>query len=85
MLLPPSPPSPPKLDKDISALIPKSAFTYDMLLSKVQQFNMDALGPLLHVLHRVKKGKYTTKELVAHLQTAIRLTGECSSPLVDGT
>jgi hypothetical protein len=39
---------PPKLDKDISALIPKSAFTYDRLLSKIQQFNMGALGPLLH-------------------------------------
>ena len=65
---------PPKLDKDISALIPKSASTYDRLLLKVQQFNMDALGPLLHVLHRAKKGKCTAKDLVAPLETAIKLT-----------
>jgi hypothetical protein len=72
---------PPKLDKDISALIPKSAFTYDRLLSKIQKFNMDALGPLLHVLHHVKKGKCTTKELVAPLETAIRLTGNAAAHL----
>ena len=32
---------------------------------------MDALGPLLHVLHRAKKGKCTAKDLVAPLETAI--------------
>ena len=42
---------------------------------------MDALGPLLHVLHRVKKGKCTTKQLVAPVETAIRLTGNAAAHL----
>ena len=38
-------------------------------------------GVLLHVLHRVKKGKCRTKELVALLETAIRLTGNAAAHL----
>ena len=60
---------PPKLDKDI----PKSVFTYDKLLSKLQQFNMDALGLLLHVLHCVMKGKFMAK-LIVPLETAVKLS-----------
>ena len=42
---------------------------------------MDALGPLLHVLHRAKKGKCTAKDLVPPLETAIKLTGNAAAHL----
>lgn len=54
-----------KLDKDLAVLIPRSASNYDRLLSKIQQFGMDVLGPLLTVLTHAKKGKCTIKELLA--------------------
>jgi len=72
---------PPKLDKDIAAVIPKSAITYDRLLSKIQQFNMDALGLLLDMLHRAKKGKFTARDLVASLEAAIKLAGNAAAHL----
>ena len=72
---------PPKPDKDISALVPKSAATYDRLLSKIQQFNMDSLGPLLSALQQVKKGKCTARDLVAPLETAIKLSGNAAAHL----
>ena len=73
---------PPKLDKDIAALIPKSAAIYDRLLSNIQQFNMDTLGPLLKVLQQVRKGKCTAKELIAPLETAIKLSGNAAAYLL---
>ena len=36
----------PKLDEDISCIVPKAAKTYDRYLSKLQQFSLDALGPI---------------------------------------
>ena len=69
---------PPKLDKDLAALIPKSASNYDKLLSK---FGMDALGPLLMVLTKTKTGKCTMKELVSPLEAAIMLAGNAAAQL----
>ena len=61
---------PPKLEKGIIAIVPKAAQTNDRFLSKLQQFSMDFLGPLLALLGLAKKGKLTVKELVAPLEAA---------------
>ena len=37
----------PKLDDDIACIVPKSAKTYDRYLCKLQQFSLDALGPMV--------------------------------------
>ena len=39
----------PKLDESITCLVPKSAKTYDRYLSKLQQFSIDTMGPLIWV------------------------------------
>ena len=46
----------PKLDDAISCIIPKSAKTYDRYLSKLQQFSLDALGPILWLYDQRAKG-----------------------------
>ena len=68
---------PPKLDKSIIAIVTKAAQTNDRFLSKLQQFSMDSLGPLLALMGQAKKGKLTAKKLVAPLEAAYKLTGKC--------
>ena len=46
--------SPPKLDKSIVCLIPKTARSYDWFLSKLQQFSMDAMGPLIYLQEQME-------------------------------
>ena len=70
---------PPKLDKAISIILLNSACTYGRFLSKLQQFNMDSLGPLITVLSHVKKGKCTAKDLISPLEAAINLTGNAAA------
>lgn len=43
----------PKLDLDIFCIVPKSAISYDRFLSKLQQFSVDALGPLAWIHERL--------------------------------
>ena len=45
-----------QLDEDISCVIPKSAKTYDRYLSKLQQFTLDALGPITWLYEQVVAG-----------------------------
>ena len=44
---------PPRLDDSLNCLVPKSAKTYDRFLSKLQQFSMDALGPLAFIQNQL--------------------------------
>ena len=43
----------PKLNLDISCIVPKSAISHDRFLSKLQHFSMDALGPLAWIHERL--------------------------------
>ena len=72
---------PPKLDRGIIPIVPKTAQTNDRFLSKLQQVSMDSLGPLLALLGQAKKGKLTAKELVAPLEAAIKLKGNAAAHL----
>lgn len=67
----------PKLDEAISCLILKSAKTYDRYLSKMQQFSVDALGPLIW-LNENLEGSPKAKEAVT---SAIALMGNASAHL----
>ena len=43
---------PPKLDEEISQIVPESIRKQDRALSRIQQFSMDAFGPLVALLGR---------------------------------
>lgn len=47
---------PAKLDEAVACLIPRSAKSYDSYLSKLQRFTMDAMGPLVWLLHERQQG-----------------------------
>ena len=46
---------PPKLDEAITCLIPKAARSIDRFLSKLQQFCMDSLGPILFLNEKLSE------------------------------
>ena len=72
---------PPKLDKAIAAILPKTAYTYDRFLSKLQQFSMDSLSPLITLLSQVRKGKCTLNDMIPPLEAAISLIGNAAAHL----
>ena len=47
------PAHPPKLDEAVTCLVPMNARSNDRLMSKLQQFAMDALGPLLFLYEQL--------------------------------
>lgn len=67
----------PKLDEAMHAcLVPKSAKTYDRYLSKLQQFSIDTMGPLIWV------GEYAEKSsLPAVKQAMLAAITQLTSPL----
>ena len=48
------PAHPPKLDESIVCLIPKTARSYNRFLSKLQQFSMDVMGPLIYLQEQME-------------------------------
>ena len=49
------PAHPPKMDDAVACLIPKSGKTFDRFLSKLQQFTMDAVGPLTVLYEQLER------------------------------
>ena len=51
------PAHPPKLDDSLTCLIPKAARSNDRFLSKLQQFCMDGMGPLIFLYEQLQKNE----------------------------
>ena len=49
------PAHPPKLDDSVTCLIPKAAKSNDRFLTKLQQFCMDGMGPLIYLHEQLYK------------------------------
>lgn len=69
----------PKLDDAIACIVPKSAKTYDRYLSKLQQFSMDALGPLLWLYDQRGEGHSDPDKVREALSAAISLVGNAAA------
>ena len=71
---------PPRLDDSLNCLVPKSAKTYDRFLSKLQQFSMDALGPLAFIQNQLDRGKSPDQEtLRGAVKSAVTLVGNAAA------
>ena len=71
---------PPKLDDAVTCLIPKSAKSYDRFLSKLQQFTVDAFGPLVFIQDRLSKGEQIDKAtLKAAVKSGVSLLGNATA------
>ena len=70
----------PKLDEAIACIVPKSAKTYDRFLSKLQQFSLDALGPMIWLYDQMssEKGVDASKAKAA-VESSIALLGNATS------
>lgn len=67
---------PPRLDDSVTCLIPKSAKTYNRLLSKLQQFSADALRSLAFIQHQLdKKEPIDQPTLKAAVKTRVTVLG----------
>ena len=69
----------PKLDDTIACIVPKSAKTYDRFLSKLQQFSLDALGPMIWLYDQMssEQGVDATKAKAA-VESSITLLGNAA-------
>ena len=79
---PPScdPAHPPKLDELIVCLIPKTARSYDRFLSKLQQFSMDAMGPLIYLQEQMEaKTQVEGDTIKAALKCSLTLLGNTAA------
>ena len=71
---------PPKLDDAVTCLIPKSAKSYDRFLSKLQQFTVDAFGPLVFIQDRLSKGEPIDQAtLKAAVKSGVSLLGNATA------
>ena len=70
----------PKLDDAIACIVPKSAKTYDRFLSKLQQFSLDALGPMIWLYDQMssEQGVDATKAKAA-VESSITLLGNAAT------
>ena len=74
------PAHPPKLDESIVCLIPKTARSYDRFLSKLQQFSMDAMGPLIYLQEQMEaKTQVEGDTLKAALKSSLTLSGNVAA------
>ena len=74
------PAHPPKLDESIVCLIPKTARLYDQFLSKLQQFSMDAMGPLIYLQEQMEaKTQVEGDTLKAALRCSLTLLGNAAA------
>ena len=64
----------------VTCLIPKSAKSYDRFLSKLQQFTVDAFGPLVFIQDRLSKGKPIDQAtLKAAVKAGVSLLGNATA------
>ena len=70
----------PKLDDAIACIVPKSGKTYDRFLSKLQQFSLDALGPMIWLYDQMssEQGVDATKAKAA-VESSITLLGNAAT------
>ena len=70
----------PKLDDDIACIVPKSAKTYYCYLSKLQQFSLDALGPIAW-LHKqmLLEGAVDPSKAKEAVEASIALLGNATA------
>jgi len=74
----------PKLDLDISCIVPKSAISHDRFLSKLQQFSMDALGPLAWIHERLSAEEAADPvQIKEAAKAAIALLGNASAHMTN--
>ena len=74
------PAHPPKLDESIVCLIPKTARSYERFLSKLQQFSMDAMGPLIYLQEQMEaKTQADGDTLKAALRCSLTLLGNAAA------
>ena len=74
------PAHPPKLDESIVCLIPKTARSYNRFLSKLQQFSMNAMGPLNYLQEQMEaKTQVEGDTLNAALRCSLTLLGNAAA------
>jgi len=74
------PAHPPKLDESIVCLVPKAAKSYDRFLSKLQQFTMDAMGPLAFLQEQIdKKAQIDSDTLKSAVKSSLTLLGNAAA------
>ena len=70
----------PNLDDDISCIVPKSAKTYDRYLSKLQQFSLDALGPMVWLHEQMlSEGEVDPTKAKEAVEASIALLGSATA------
>ena len=65
----------PKLECMLKAVLPKDAIKADGYLSRLQQFWLDAVAPLVALLENAEAGDLTPEMAVSATQTALYLMG----------
>ena len=65
----------PKLDGVLKAVLPKDTIKADGYLSRLQQFWLDAVAPLVAILESAEAGELTPEKAVSAAQTALYLMG----------
>ena len=74
------PAHPPKLDDSVTCLIPKAAKSNDRFLSKLQQFCMDGMGPLIFLYEQFQKNEQPDSDtLKAAVKCSLSLMASASS------
>ena len=74
------PAHPPKLDESVTCLIPKAAKSNDKFLSKLQQFCMDGMGPLIFLCEQLQKNEPPDSDMLkAAIKCSLSLMANASS------
>lgn len=69
----------PKLDDDIACIVPKSAKTYVRYLRKLQQFSLDAMGPITWLHEQMVSEEVVDPAKVKEVKASIALLGNASA------
>lgn len=70
----------PKLDNDMSQIIPEAARKRDRAISRTQQFYMDSLSPLVVLYDQLDRGNaLSVEDIKAHIKVAISLIGNATA------